>query len=168
MWALSLIGVVREANTFPPPEELPPRWLFIAFPLWLGLTATFQLFVKAHLGSWTSLTQRYAAAAPPAGGYSYRKRSAWVNCFARYQRCLNITLLGTGIHVRPVWYARWFHPPLLLPWEGVKQVYERRVAFFFRQTVIRFADTAGRAILLYLPAEARREVREVSRRPDLL
>ena len=145
----------------PDPTWMIPGMLAI-FPVWWF----FINYFISRFG-WTGFAERYPAGdPPPVGAVTFRRCNGKIGRWARYNSCLKVTPLGRGIHVVPRWMFRLFHPPLLLPWEGVRSVTEKRL-LFIRRIVVQFEDQEQRKLTLTLPGDALAAIREASGRRDL-
>ena len=131
----------------------------VILPVIFGLVP----YLIARFG-WTRLAETHPGGPQPPDGPSYRSCSGRIG-LTSYNRCLNVTIARAGVHVVPVWFVRLFHPPLLLPWSGVRRVEDKHFLFIHR-TMLVFEDPGGPKFTLYLPGGARADIAAASGRSD--
>ena len=145
--------------------------VFLAlFPVWW----CFILLILSKVGGWSALAGRFPASGrkPPAGEPSFYFLAGSFS-FVRYSGTLILTAAPEGIYLKNLFLFRPFHPPLLLPWSGVRAL-EQRKHWFGSASVLVFADN-GTILDIFLPAAAREAVRaaagarfaEIDRPPPL-
>lgn len=121
-----------------------PWWSFlVAFPAgWC-----FVLFVISWIGGWRRLARRFPAAGRPTGGETYYLLSGSMG-MAQARGTLILTIAPAGLYLTNLFLFRPFHPPLLLPWSGVRTL-EQRKSLFGGYWVLVFED-AGTTVELPL------------------
>lgn len=85
----------------------------------------FVVWVIAWIGGWRRIATIYPAQEKPSGP-TFQWQSLEVFPFGGYNNCLNVTLSHHGIYLAPQWLLRFGHPALLIPWECVRPVQQRR------------------------------------------
>ena len=142
-----------------------PGWPALLWPVAMVGWGTLVFFVLGRLGL-GGLAKVYPGSKRPSDGRTFRWRSGRIGAWMNYNNCLNVTVARAGIYVVPALLFRWFQPPVLLPWSGVKSVEEKRV-LFSRFTSVQFADAAGWRVALFLPDEALADIEAFRGRSDL-
>lgn len=141
-----------------------PVWLIPLFPvffvaMWLAVTG-----LLGTVGGWSELARHYGdPGEAPRGssievrGSSLSLRGGWIPLPTNYNRCVTVTLSGTGLHLRVMFLFRFRHPPLLIPWTRVERVERGTVFFFFRILTV---HPRGSATRIRLHGRAARLVEE--------
>lgn len=91
-----------------------PFFLFIA--VWIGI---MQLI--AILSGWKKLAARFPAG-EPLEGERFRWVSGRLDGHSRYNNCINVTVSEIGIELSMVFFFRFAHPPLFIPWEAIESL----------------------------------------------
>ena len=56
--------------------------------------------------------------------------------FISYRNALNLDYNNEGLYIRPILIFRLFQPPILIPWEEIKEVRDRRFLFLTMKQLI--------------------------------
>jgi hypothetical protein len=110
----------------------------------------------SRIGGWASLAGVYPAGDPPAGP-SYDWRSLRIAPLTGYNNCMNVRLSPQGIYMMPLVLFRFGHRALLIPWDCVAEIQERR---FLGTRLLVAMRANGRKLTLDLPAAAKDGVRQ--------
>ena len=99
-----------------------PLWVIPLFPLffigmWMAVVGGL-----AAIGGWSEMAELYRApeAGVRGGGRSFRMASVDLRRGAmplpvNYSSCMAATVSGAGLYMRPAFFFRFRHPPLLIP-----------------------------------------------------
>ena len=161
------------------PAASGPPWPFGLIPVLFPVFWCLVAWSLARTGGWSALAQRCPAAGrkPAAGERSFYHLGGSIskgNFFpTRYNGTFILTAAPEGIYLKNFFLFRPFHPPLLLPWSGVRAL-EQRKRWFGSVSVLVFVDD-GTTLEIFLPAAAREAVRaaagarfaEIDRPPPL-
>ena len=118
----------------------------IAFTaLWTGI-----VWLTSRLGGWSSLAHEF----PSTGrieGEEFKFCSARLRYVVNYSHCLTITVMDSGLHLRPMIFFRIGHPALLIPRSAVKTMQRGFMPFFgsTKLTIARKGDQTPTTITLY-------------------
>jgi hypothetical protein len=93
-----------------------PIALMVGVLFWLSLA-----WMIGRFGAWYPLAQHYTTSREPAGD-AFRWSSVRFGLFSNYSNSVNITVSFEGIYLRPIYFFRMGHPPLLIPWEAVAAI----------------------------------------------
>jgi hypothetical protein len=87
--------------------------LALGVPLLLAV-----LWVNSRVSGWSRLAARYAW-----DGEAEGPRFSWISVgfgwFSWYNNCLTVTATPRGLALRLKPWVRFFHPPLLIPWDRI-------------------------------------------------
>jgi hypothetical protein len=82
--------------------------------LWLLVGATTSL-----IGGWFSLSRTYRTRVPFHGA-KWRGQSGQMRWLANYNRVLTLGVSPQGLYLASMFFLRFMHPPLLVPWSEIK------------------------------------------------
>jgi len=136
------------------PNPPPPAWL--AFAIVGGFLIVFPIFwcfvcgLLSWMGGWSRLAKLYLA--PPQAvpqGRSFTWRSGKVG-LTNYKGTLTIHTGPSGLHLSVMPLFRFGHPPLLIPWEELKNPQSTTFGF---STAMKCAVGSPAVATLVLPPE---------------
>lgn len=95
-----------------------PQLLAFAFPIyfvgfWLLICATVSL-----LGGWFSLSTRYRTRLPLIGP-KWTGQSGQMRLWMNYNNALTLGVNKDGLYLACMFFFRFMHPPLLIPWSEI-------------------------------------------------
>jgi len=102
--------------------------VFLAAPLGFAFMWTLVCFITAGLGGWSKLAGRFRAAEEPEGEIFSMQSGRFR--FMNYNSVLKIIPANRGLYLSVFFLFRPFHPPLLVPWEAIRNVRWKSVLFF--------------------------------------
>ena len=126
----------------------------VVFPLFWCLV----IWIISFVGGWRTLAGSFAASSEPVGD-RYSWRALRIAPAANYNGCINVVLSSGGIYMVPSMLFRFAHEPLLLPWDCLVQVSERR--FLGRRLWVSLL-AKGKKLTLMLPPSAEEAIRRYS------
>jgi hypothetical protein len=86
-------------------------------------------------GGWAALAASYSTSTP-FKGHSVGFISASING-ANYNNSLILKYNEVGIYLRPIFFFRLFHKPLLIPWKEIKEGPDKKYLFIsFKELII--------------------------------
>ena len=122
---------------------------FVVFPLfWMSI-----VWLIGKIGGWSTLAAQYPADLPPRGE-TFGWRTARLSFFGSYSNSLNITVSGEGIHLAPLIFFKFGHPPIFVPWSAVEQMHINIFGFFSSADMRLAPRDRGGPIKLKLYGEA--------------
>ena len=87
-----------------------PVYLFL---LWLAVSATV-----SYLGGWRALSKAFRVRSPFAGP-KWRLQSGRMRGLGGYNNCLTVGANSDGLYLGMIFFLRFMHPPLFIPWSEV-------------------------------------------------
>ena len=121
----------------------------IVFPLfWMGV-----VWLVAKVGGWSSLAAQYPSAAAPSGE-AFGWRSVRLGFFGSYSHCVNVSVSGAGIHLEPIIFFKFAHPPVFIPWEAVAGMHINIFGFFSAADLRVTSKDGGGPVKMKLYGEA--------------
>jgi hypothetical protein len=103
--------------------------------LWL-LVGTIISFV----GGWFSLSRTYRTKVP-FNGAKWRGQSGQMRWLTNYNRVLTLGTSQDGLYVACMFFFRFMHPPLLIPWSEIKV--RRKKGWVFEYVVFTMGHELG-------------------------
>ena len=121
----------------------------VVFPLfWMGI-----VWLIGKIGGWSTLFAQFPATEAPKGK-AFGWRSVRLDFFGSYSHSMNVTVSGDGIHMEPVAFFRFGHPPVFIPWEAVARMHINIFGLFSSADLRLTPRVRGEAIKLKLYGEA--------------
>ena len=111
--------------------------------MWTGI-----IWLISRIGGWARLAKEYRAELRREGMH-FSMRSLHIAPMTGYNRCLEVTLSRDGIYLVPFALFRFGHAPLLIPWDRVGKLEERR--FLIRRYILPI-QAAGMSLRLDVPS----------------
>jgi hypothetical protein len=106
----------------------------IGFPIfWMGV-----VYLVSRLSGWSSLAKRYPATRPASGQY-FGWSSGRISRFSNYNHSINVTISSTGVHLETVFFFKFGHAPVFLPWDAIVAMRHSKI-LFATSTVLQLAD----------------------------
>jgi hypothetical protein len=96
----------------------------IGFPIfWMGV-----VYLVSRLSGWSSLAKRYPATRPASGQY-FGWSSGRISRFSNYNHSINVTISSTGVHLETVFFFKFGHAPVFLPWDAIVAMRHSKILF---------------------------------------
>lgn len=124
----------------------------LAFPLFWLLVC----ILIARLGGWAGAAKAFAARQRPEGTH-FSGLSLQIAPATSYGGCVSATFSREGLWLAPIWFFRFGHRPLLIPWDRVGPPTMQRI-FWFRRTYLPI-ESGHRPLRLGLSRKAERWLR---------
>lgn len=105
--------------------------IIVVFPVFFAGVWLFVAMILSAAGGWGKLAARYPAPPEPAGE-AYPHSSATLRRWGlpvNYNHVLLVHVGHEGIGLATHWAFRFRHPPLLIPWQAIREC--RRFSFLF-------------------------------------
>ena len=131
------------------------QWLDVAWPVLLPALWAAICWTIAALGGWRRVAKQFAARHEPPGT-TFRWMSLGIKPCTNYNLCIHAVFAEQGLYLRPIFLFRIGHHPLLIPWEKVGPIEEKKRLITLRFVTIR---AAGKELVLLLPRKAAEALR---------
>ena len=125
------------------------RHFALAFPiyfvlLWLGIATLI-----SYTGGWRTLSKSFRTEAPFQGP-AWRFQSGRMRGLIGYNNCLTVGASSDGLYLGVMFFLRFMHPPLFIPWSAVS-VRTKRIWIFGERVTL----TLGREVAIPLTIRGR-------------
>lgn len=87
------------------------------------------VWLIGQIGGWRGLAQHFATDRQLTGD-SFGWKTVWIGWLGSYRSSVNIIVSYEGVYLRPIFFFRAGHPPLLIPWEAVTSIEETDMSIF--------------------------------------
>ena len=123
--------------------DVLPLWFPVFFlALWFAISA-----IIAFVGGWHTLARRYRGE-PTTVVDRVTFASGQLGVMrAHYNNCLTVSIGPSGIGLKVLFPFRFFHPPLLVPWEDIAACERWRTFGLFDRTRLRLVGGAPPVVL---------------------
>jgi len=98
------------------------------FPVFFIAMWVLAVFIISKRG-WSKLAGAYRTDADSFTGTDVGSISAKINSI-NYNNCLVLKYNDQGILLKTIFLFRLFHPPILIPWNEIREVEDKKILFF--------------------------------------
>jgi hypothetical protein len=125
----------------------------LLFPVFFAVIWFLATSLIAVVGGWRSLAANHRAPEGflPSPEERHRFKSMLLRRFvifpARYRSCITVGLTPKGLYLSPFVLFRFQHPPLLIPWEAIREC--EKGSFLWNRWIDLEARSGGPTIRLY-------------------
>jgi len=98
------------------------------FPVFFIAMWVLAVFIISKMG-WSKLAGAYRTDADTFTGTDLGSISAKINSI-NYNNCLVLKYNDQGIFLKTIFLFRLFHPPILIPWNDIREVEDKKILFF--------------------------------------
>ena len=98
-----------------------PMFPLLFLSVWIGVS-----FIISVVGGWTTLSRKYRCTSTMASWKGWQ--SANIGGVS-YNHCLWLAAEPEGLYLKtgPAFFFRAFHPPLMIPWQAIKEVQQKTI-----------------------------------------
>jgi hypothetical protein len=132
-----------------------PTVFAVIFPIYFFCLWCLVAAIVSHVGGWFSLAKLYRTRVP-FNGAKWRMQSGRMRGLTNYNNVLTLGVSPEGLYLATMFFFRFMHPPLLIPWSEIKV--GRKKGWVFEYVI--FTMGYELAIPLQIRAKLARKLRE--------